>query len=161
MKKLSILGSTGSIGVSTLEIVAARRDRFDVVALTGGNNLELLGKTDRGVKHRLRGHMEESAKKLASAEGAGKTELLRDSGYDCGRRRRMGHGGGRYCRAAGLVPTVAGHQPQGVALANKVDLVSRGVLSWIWRGSGECASIRWIACTARFINHFRDIGVIE
>src|ERR1700686_3450069 len=42
MKRLGILGSTGSIGVSTLEIVAAHRDRFEVVALTAGNNLELL-----------------------------------------------------------------------------------------------------------------------
>ncbi|HTG81123.1 MAG TPA: 1-deoxy-D-xylulose-5-phosphate reductoisomerase, partial [Geobacteraceae bacterium] len=42
MKKLGILGSTGSIGVSTLEIVAAHRDRFKVVALTAGSNLELL-----------------------------------------------------------------------------------------------------------------------
>ena len=42
MKKLGILGSTGSIGVSTLEIVAAHPDRFRVVALTAGNNLELL-----------------------------------------------------------------------------------------------------------------------
>ncbi|WP_298268120.1 1-deoxy-D-xylulose-5-phosphate reductoisomerase [Geobacter sp.] len=42
MKKLTILGSTGSIGVSTLDIVAAHRDRFEVVALTAGNNLSLL-----------------------------------------------------------------------------------------------------------------------
>ena len=42
MKKLTILGSTGSIGVSTLEVVAAHPDAFQVVALTGGNNLELL-----------------------------------------------------------------------------------------------------------------------
>ena len=42
MKKLSILGSTGSIGVNTLEIVAAYPDRFKVVALTAGYNLDLL-----------------------------------------------------------------------------------------------------------------------
>lgn len=42
MKKLTILGSTGSIGVSTLEVVSAYRDRFQVVALTAGSNLELL-----------------------------------------------------------------------------------------------------------------------
>jgi 1-deoxy-D-xylulose-5-phosphate reductoisomerase len=42
MKNITILGSTGSIGVSTLEVVSAHPDRFRVVALTAGNNLALL-----------------------------------------------------------------------------------------------------------------------
>ena len=42
MKNITILGSTGSIGVSTLEIISAHPDRFRVVALTAGKNLELL-----------------------------------------------------------------------------------------------------------------------
>ena len=42
MKRLAILGSTGSIGVSTLEIVAEHPDCFQVVALTAGRNLALL-----------------------------------------------------------------------------------------------------------------------
>ena len=42
MKRLAILGSTGSIGVSTLEIVAEHPSRFQVVALTAGQNLALL-----------------------------------------------------------------------------------------------------------------------
>ena len=41
MKNITILGSTGSIGVSTLEIVAAHPDRFRIIALTAGKNLEL------------------------------------------------------------------------------------------------------------------------
>ncbi|MHB8058489.1 MAG: 1-deoxy-D-xylulose-5-phosphate reductoisomerase [Desulfuromonadaceae bacterium] len=41
MKNISILGSTGSIGVSTLEIVSAHPDRFRVIAMTAGKNLEL------------------------------------------------------------------------------------------------------------------------
>jgi len=39
MKKLSVLGSTGSIGVSTLTIVEQFPDRFQVVALAAGKNL--------------------------------------------------------------------------------------------------------------------------
>ncbi len=39
MKRLSILGSTGSIGVNTLEIVAQHPDRFQVIAIAGGRNL--------------------------------------------------------------------------------------------------------------------------
>lgn len=42
MKALSVLGSTGSIGTQTLEIVTEFPKRFRVVALTAGRNLELL-----------------------------------------------------------------------------------------------------------------------
>ncbi|NDG02332.1 MAG: 1-deoxy-D-xylulose-5-phosphate reductoisomerase, partial [Synechococcaceae bacterium WBB_34_004] len=42
MKALSVLGSTGSIGTQTLQIVDDFPDRFKVVALTAANNLELL-----------------------------------------------------------------------------------------------------------------------
>lgn len=42
LKRLAILGSTGSIGRQTLEVVRAFPDRFKVVALAGGRNLELL-----------------------------------------------------------------------------------------------------------------------
>ena len=40
--KLTVLGATGSIGVSTLDVVARHPDRFEVVALTGHNQVELL-----------------------------------------------------------------------------------------------------------------------
>ena len=44
MKAISILGSTGSIGRQTLAVVAAMPDRFRIVALAAGNNLdELVG----------------------------------------------------------------------------------------------------------------------
>ena len=42
MKPLAILGSTGSIGVSTLDVVDAHADRFAVTALAAGSNLDLL-----------------------------------------------------------------------------------------------------------------------
>lgn len=42
MKHIAILGSTGSIGRSTLSVVESFPDRFKVIALAGGNNLELL-----------------------------------------------------------------------------------------------------------------------
>jgi len=41
MKHIAILGSTGSIGKSTLKIVEAFPDRFSVVSLAAGTNLEL------------------------------------------------------------------------------------------------------------------------
>jgi 1-deoxy-D-xylulose-5-phosphate reductoisomerase len=41
-KKICILGSTGSIGKSTLEIISKNKKDFDVVLLSGNNNVKLL-----------------------------------------------------------------------------------------------------------------------
>ena len=41
-KKVTILGSTGSIGRSALEVIASRPERFEVLALTAGRNVKLL-----------------------------------------------------------------------------------------------------------------------
>ena len=43
-KRLTILGSTGSIGTQTLEIVAAQPDSYQVETLTAGSNWQLLAK---------------------------------------------------------------------------------------------------------------------
>jgi 1-deoxy-D-xylulose-5-phosphate reductoisomerase len=42
MKAISILGSTGSVGVTTLDVVGRFSDRFRVVAMAAGRNLDLL-----------------------------------------------------------------------------------------------------------------------
>jgi len=42
MKKIAILGSTGSIGRQTLDVVTSLGDRFGVAALGAGSNIELL-----------------------------------------------------------------------------------------------------------------------
>lgn len=42
MRRVIILGSTGSIGVQALDVIAANRDRFEVVGLSAGNNREKL-----------------------------------------------------------------------------------------------------------------------
>ena len=44
MKKVSILGATGSIGQNTLDLIRRAPDRFQVVALTGGRNIAQLAK---------------------------------------------------------------------------------------------------------------------
>ena len=41
-RKISILGSTGSIGRQALEVIEKLRDKFEIIALTGGSNDELL-----------------------------------------------------------------------------------------------------------------------
>ena len=40
--KISILGSTGSIGTQALEVIEKLRDKFEIIALSGGSNVELL-----------------------------------------------------------------------------------------------------------------------
>ena len=42
MKRIAILGSTGSIGVSTLDVIARHPDRFEVVALCARSNAQKL-----------------------------------------------------------------------------------------------------------------------
>ena len=42
MKRLAVLGSTGSIGTSTLDVVRRHRDRFRIVTLAAGRNIDHL-----------------------------------------------------------------------------------------------------------------------
>ncbi len=46
-QKFSLLGSTGSIGTQTLDIVAEHPDKFAVTALAAGSNIELLAEQVR------------------------------------------------------------------------------------------------------------------
>lgn len=41
-RKISILGSTGSIGTQALEVIEKLQDKFEIIALAGGKNVELL-----------------------------------------------------------------------------------------------------------------------
>ena len=43
-RKISILGSTGSIGKQALEVIEKLGDKFEIIALTGGSNIDLLNK---------------------------------------------------------------------------------------------------------------------
>ena len=43
-KKISIIGSTGSIGTQALEVIEKLQDKFEIIALAGGHNVELLKK---------------------------------------------------------------------------------------------------------------------
>ena len=63
LKRVAILGSTGSIGQQTLEVVRALKDRFCVVALGAGKNVKLLTR-----------QVEEFRPKLLSIQGTGKEE---------------------------------------------------------------------------------------
>ncbi|MCM2317380.1 MAG: 1-deoxy-D-xylulose-5-phosphate reductoisomerase, partial [Thermoanaerobaculia bacterium] len=51
--KISILGSTGSVGGSTLAVVDAFHERLEVVALAAGSNVELLAEQIRRYRPKL------------------------------------------------------------------------------------------------------------
>lgn len=43
-RKISIIGSTGSIGTQTLEVIEKLQDKFEIISLAGGKNVDLLNK---------------------------------------------------------------------------------------------------------------------
>ena len=80
MKKISILGSTGSIGVQTLDVVRSTGD-FQVMALTTNRNIDLLKKQIEEFKPLLAVVMdEEKAKELKKIMG--ETNTVIKSGMD-------------------------------------------------------------------------------
>ncbi len=85
MKRIAILGSTGSIGCSTLRIVEAYPERFSVVSLAAGNNLSLaFEQTERWRPQLVSMATEEGAealrKRLHSANIAGIEVVFGEAG---------------------------------------------------------------------------------
>ena len=53
MKKVTILGSTGSIGTQALDVIRQNKDKFQVTALACGSNTELLSQQIEEFQPRL------------------------------------------------------------------------------------------------------------
>ena len=130
-RRIAILGATGSVGRSTLDLVERSPERFEVVALTAQSNVDALAEAARRTGARLAVVADEScfadlADKLegsgcraaAGAEGlieaaAGDADWVMAAIVGC----------------AGLVPTMAAIEAgKTVALANKEALVTAGTL---------------------------------
>lgn len=132
MKQLAILGSTGSIGVSTLQIVEAFPDKYQVVALTAGGNIELLLEQIRRYRPKMVAVVaEQDADRLKSMLGADGPEVL--CGVEglvrCAICPSATMVVAAIVGAAGLVPTMAAIKAgKDVALANKEALVTAGSL---------------------------------
>ena len=63
--RLAVIGSTGSIGRSALEVIREHRERFDVVALAAGSNVDALERQIREFKPRAVAlHDQTAAEKL-------------------------------------------------------------------------------------------------
>ena len=134
MRQVAILGSTGSIGVNTLDVIRAHPDRFKVVALTAAKQIERLAEQCIEFKPAIA--------VVANADGAAQlyrllqekkisTQVIHgpealvsaviESGCDTVMAAIVG--------AAGLVPTLAAAKAgKRVLLANKEALVMSGNL---------------------------------
>ncbi len=132
MQNLVILGSTGSIGTSTLDVVARHPDKFRVVALTANSQIDLMFMQcmqfkpryavmlDEGIATRLRQRLREAGQAIEVLSGAAALEqvsVLPET--DTVMAAIVG--------AAGLQPTLAAARAgKKILLANKETLVMAG-----------------------------------
>lgn len=131
MKKISVLGSTGSIGTQTLEVVRQNKDELDVFALSAGTNVDLIEKQVREFMPKVAAMGDEKAaadlkarisdlsgvKVLAGMDGL--LEMASDPGYDILVTAIVG--------MIGIRPTIAAIEAgKDIALANKETLVCAG-----------------------------------
>ncbi len=131
---VTILGSTGSIGGSTLDVLARHSDRFEVVALTANRDVDRM--LAQCLEHRPRLAVmreERAAERLAEGlAGAGlKTEVLHGTEGLCHAATlpEIAHVMAAIVGAAGLAPTLAAARAgKRVLLANKEALVMSGAL---------------------------------
>jgi 1-deoxy-D-xylulose-5-phosphate reductoisomerase len=132
MKQIAILGSTGSIGVSTLEIVAAHPDKFRVLALSGAKNIELLAHQIRVFRPKLAAVADAAdVPRLKDLLGNTEVQLLGDTEGLCAVATYPGVQMvvAAIVGAAGLLPAAAAIKAgKDLALANKETLVTAGHL---------------------------------
>jgi 1-deoxy-D-xylulose-5-phosphate reductoisomerase len=133
MKKIAILGSTGSIGLNALEVIARSPEHYSAIALTAGRNVELL--TTQIEKFRPVGVavLEEDLAEILRArlDKTYPTEVL--SGTEgfvhLATLQEVDTVVSAMTGAAGLVPTYAAIEAgKDIALANKETLVMAGPL---------------------------------
>ena len=134
MKRLAVCGSTGSIGMNTLDVVSRNRSRFDVFALTAHRNVDTMAAQCRVWRPRFAVMADESAaSRLESAicRDAPETTVL---GGASALGRVASHPEVDYVMAAivgaaGLMPSIeAARSGKRVLLANKEALVMSGRL---------------------------------
>ena len=141
MKKISVLGSTGSIGVNTLAVAEKYSKQFEIVALAGGSNIEVLAEQINKFRPKLVSVLNPeqidplkkvikgtSPEILSGQEGAIAVATVKEA--DMVVSAIVG--------GAGLLPTYAAIQKgKDIALANKETLVIAGELV-IEATKGKC-----------------------
>jgi 1-deoxy-D-xylulose-5-phosphate reductoisomerase len=132
VKRISILGSTGSIGTQTLDIVAQYPEKFQVVGLAAGNNIPLLSEQIRIFRPEIVAISNESRLselKTAIADldyqpefATGENGMVEVARYGDAQSVVTGIVG-----CAGLLPTIAAIEAgKDIALANKETLIAGG-----------------------------------
>ncbi len=132
MKALSLLGSTGSIGTQTLDIVAQYPDQFRIVGMAAGRNIKLFAQQIRQFKPQIVALQDETLLedlKAAIADVqpqpiilAGQTGIVEVAKYGDSEVVVTGIVG-----CAGLLPTMAAIEAnKDIALANKETLIAGG-----------------------------------
>ena len=132
MNSITILGSTGSIGKSTLDVIAQHADQYSIFALTGCRQLEKLAQ--QSVEHNAKYAVvtdESSAKRLTSLikDLKGTTEVIfgGDALSEVASSNHVDIVMAAIVGAAGLLPTLSAVKAgKKVLLANKESLVMAG-----------------------------------
>ena len=131
VRRVSIFGSTGSVGVNTLDLISAASNKFQVEVLTANENVGLLAEQAKGLGARLAVIADESLfgelKSLLSGTGievaAGRQALIEAASI------KVDWVMSAIVGAAGLAPTLAAIRTGAIiALANKEALVCGGDL---------------------------------
>lgn len=131
MKRISLLGSTGSIGTQTLEIIKANPERFRLVAMAAGKNInlvieqahqfrpKLISVANKEIAVKIREQVPNETKVVYGMEGL--VEVATFPEADIVLTAVVG--------SVGLKPTMAAIEAgKTIALANKETLVSAGSL---------------------------------
>jgi 1-deoxy-D-xylulose-5-phosphate reductoisomerase len=130
MKRLAVLGSTGSVGEQTLEVVAANPDKFRTVALAAGRNVEKLA--DQVLRFRpeiVSVTQSSDAQALRQRVGEGVDIQVGDAGLEAVATHPSDLVVAALVGAVGLEPTLAAIRAgRDVALANKEVMVMAGAL---------------------------------
>jgi 1-deoxy-D-xylulose-5-phosphate reductoisomerase len=131
MRRISIFGATGSIGESTLDLIARDRDAYDVVALTGGHNVSRLAEQAIAFDAEIAvtAHEENLGELRAALSGTGIEAAAGTWAIEEAAARPAGWVMSAIVGAAGLAPGLrALEQGATLALANKESLVTAGPL---------------------------------
>ena len=131
VRRVTVLGSTGSIGRSTLDLLSRHRDRFSVEALTANHNADLLAEQARALGARFAAVADEADYPAlkAALSGSGIEAACGRAALIAAAERDADWMMAGIVGAAGLEPTLAAvRKGRIVAFANKEVLVSAGSL---------------------------------
>ncbi len=129
-KAISILGSTGSIGTQTLDIVSEHPDKFRVVGLAAGSNVNLLAQQIRTYKPEIlalgnKQKLPELKEAIASLDRQPKLLVGADGICEVARYGDAESVVTGIVGCAGLLPTIAAIEAgKDIALANKETLIA-------------------------------------